>query len=70
MKEFPYLVYRCPGHHPGRDGGKPYDFKQVTDEDSRLDALFEGYFDTYEEACNPPPKKREQKAEKPDDVGV
>lgn len=48
--KYPFLVYRCPGPHPARDGGKTYDFKQVCNESDLFAAQENGWFATYAEA--------------------
>lgn len=51
MREFPFLVYRTPGPHPARDGGKSYNFRQVENDDALQSALADGWHETYELAC-------------------
>lgn len=48
--EFPVLVYRCPGPHQGRDGGKSYNFKQAVDKPAYDSLLVDGWHGTYAEA--------------------
>lgn len=48
--EYPFFVYRTPGPHPARDGGKSYDFRQVENSEALALALADGWHETYEQA--------------------
>ena len=50
--QFPILVYRCPGPHQGRDGGKSYNFKQAVDKPAYDALLADGWHGTYAEASS------------------
>lgn len=55
--EFPFLVYKCPGTHPKRDGGRDYDFKQVCSDADLQNALADGWHETYEKASELPARR-------------
>lgn len=51
MMQFPSIVYRCPGAHPGPFGSS-YDYRGVDDEKSLQAALREGWSASLVDACS------------------